>query len=414
MAGGFERMVAMRYLRPTRQEGLISISALISFLGIAFGVATLIVVMSVMNGFREDILSRVLGIDAHINIRGPKGRLDDHDALIRKIHLVEGVVSAVPLIDGQVMASHGGRVTGAEVRGIRPPDLALRPIIADNIVDGSLEQFRAGRGVIVGSRLASHLGLRVGDRISLISPRRRGDGKSLVPLMRAFPISAVFAIGMYEYDSSFVFMPLGMASRYFDLADSVTALEVMTDDPNRVGLIAPAIADIIGGAGKVESWQDAKASLFNALQVERVVMFLILSLIIIIAAFNIVSSLIMMVKRKGRDVAILRTMGATQGMVMRLFIITGASVGIVGTAAGLGLALLFIDNMESVRAWFFWLSRFDLFQSMASFLARLPVRMEVTEVITVVAMGFVLSVLATIYPSWRAARLDPAEALRHE
>ena len=414
MAGGFERMVAMRYLRPTRQDGLVSVSALISFLGIAFGVATLIIVMAVMNGFREDILSRVLGIDAHINVLGPKGRLTEHDALAKKVRTVSGVISAVPLIDGQAMASHGGRATGAEIRGIRPPDLALRPIVANNIVDGDIKVFQAGRGALVGSRLASRLGLRVGDRITLISPRRGRDAITMAPLMRAFPIAATFSVGMYEYDSSFVFMPMTMAKQYFAMPDAVTGLEIMTKDPNGAGTVAAEIAQTIGNSAHVESWQDTKASLFNALRVERAVMFLILSLIIVIAAFNIVSSLIMMVKKKGRDVAILRTIGASRGMIMRLFIMTGASVGIVGTAAGLGLALLFLENMESIRSWFFWLSGFDALQSMASFLARLPVRLEVTEVVVVVVMGFVLSILATLYPSWRAARLDPAEALRYE
>lgn len=414
MAAGFEWMVAARYLRPRRQEGLVSLSTLISFLGIAFGVATLIIVMAVMNGFREDILSRVLGIDAHINVVGPQGRLTDHAVLAKKVSSISGVVSVAPLIDGQAMASYGGRAAGAEIRGIRPQDLAQRPIVSESIVDGDLAEFRGGRGVVIGSRLAGKLGLRIGDRISLIAPRRHGDGISLIPLMRAFPIAATFNVGMYEYDSTFVFMPMGMARRYFAMPDTVSGLEVMIDGPGLAKVIKAEISRAIGKAGKVESWQDAKASLFNALQVERVVMFLILSLIIVIAAFNIVSSLIMMVKKKGRDVAILRTMGATQGMVMRLFIITGASVGIVGTAAGLGLAFLFLENMDSVREWFFWLSRFDAFQSMASFLARLPARVDLSEVIVVVVMGFVLSILATLYPSWRAARLDPAEALRYE
>ena len=414
MAAGFEWMVATRYLRPRRQDGLVSLSTLISFLGIAFGVATLIIVMAVMNGFREDILSRVLGIDAHINVIGPQGRLMDHEALAKKVRTVSGVVSVAPLIDGQAMASYGGRAGGAEIRGIRPQDLALRPIVSRSIVDGSLAEFQAGRGIVIGSRLAGRLGLRVGDRMTLISPRRHGDGVSLVPLMRAFPIAATFDVGMHEYDSTFVFMPLTMARRYFNMPETVSGLEVMIDRPGQAAAIKAGILRAIGQRARAESWQDAKASLFNALQVERVVMFLILSLIIIIAAFNIVSSLIMMVKKKGRDVAILRTMGATQGMVMRLFILTGASVGVVGTAAGLGLAVLFLENMDSVREWFFWLSRFDAFQSMATFLARLPARVDVTEVIVVVVMGFVLSILATLYPSWRAARLDPAEALRYE
>jgi len=297
---------------------------------------------------------------------------------------------------------------------MRPADLAARRIVADNIILGKLADFGGEDTVIIGSRLASRLGLAVGGKITLISPKGNVTAFGTVPRMRAYRIVATFEIGMYEYDSSFVYMPLKAAQLYFRKADGVTNLEVMVEDAERAVDIGRDISAALGGVGRIHDWQRANSSFFNAIQVERNVMFLILTLIILVAAFNIVSSLIMLVKDKGRDIAILRTMGATRGMIMRIFFIAGAGIGTTGTLAGFGLGLAFAENIETIRQWIQGLTGTELFAAEIYFLSRLPAVVDPNEVISVVLLGLGLSFVATIYPSWRAARIDPAEALRYE
>ena len=414
MFSAFEWMVAMRYLRARRQEGFISVIAWFSLLGIALGVATLIIVMSVMNGFRQELLARILGLNGHLSVYGSANTLSDYDPLAEKVRKIPGVVSASPLIEGQVMATANGVARGALVRGIRPADIARRRLVAENISAGSLADFKGDAAVLVGARLAARLGLSVGGRITLISPKGNVTAFGTIPRMRAYRVAATFHVGMYEYDSSFVFMPLPAAQVYFRMPDSVTNLEVMVEHPDRARAIAEQIRATIGEAGRIHDWQQANASYFNAVQVERNVMFLILTLIILVAAFNIVSSLIMLVKDKGRDIAILRTMGATRGTIRRIFFISGASIGIVGTAAGFALGLAFAENIETIRGWIEGLTDTDLFAAEIYFLSKLPAVVDPMEVAVVVLMGLGLSFVATIYPSWRAARIDPAEALRYE
>ena len=414
MFSAFEWMVAMRYLRARRQEGFISVIAWFSLLGIALGVATLIIVMSVMNGFRQELLGRILGLNGHLSIYGMSQTLDDFDALAEKVRAVPGVVSATPIVEGQVMATARGVARGAVVRGIRPADLAKRAIVATNIFSGSLADFTGDDSVVVGGRLANRLGLARGDRITLISPKGNVTAFGTVPRMRAYRIAATFEIGMYEYDSSFVFMPLPAAQVYFRMPDAVTNLEVMVDNPDRAKAIGEEISAALGGAWRIHDWQRANAAFFNAIQVERNVMFLILTLIIVVAAFNVISSLIMLVKDKGRDIAILRTMGATRGMIMRIFFISGASVGTIGTIAGFALGLSFAANIETIRQWIQGLTGTELFAAEIYFLSQLPAVVDPAEVAAVVLMGLGLSLLATLYPSWRAARIEPVEALRYE
>ena len=414
MFSAFEWMVAMRYLRARRQEGFISVIAWFSLLGIALGVATLIIVMSVMNGFRQELLGRILGLNGHLSIYGMSQTLDDFDALAGKVRAVPGVISATPIVEGQVMATARGVARGAVVRGIRPADLARRSIVASNIFSGSLADFTGEDSVVVGGRLANRLGLARGDRITLISPKGNVTAFGTVPRMRAYRIAATFEIGMYEYDSSFVFMPLPAAQVYFRMPDAVTNLEVMVDNPERAKAVGEEISAALGGAWRIHDWQRANASFFNAIQVERNVMFLILTLIIVVAAFNVISSLIMLVKDKGKDIAILRTMGATRGMIMRIFFISGASVGTIGTIAGFALGLSFAANIETIRQWIQGLTGTELFAAEIYFLSQLPAVVDPTEVMAVVLMGLGLSLLATLYPSWRAARIEPVEALRYE
>jgi lipoprotein-releasing system permease protein len=410
----FERMVAMRYLRSRRREGFISFITWMSLLGIALGVGTLIIVMAVMNGFRHELLSRILGLNGHLSVYGINNTMTDFDLLAEKVRGVPGVLSVTPVIEGQVMATARGVARGAVVRGVRLADLAEGSLVASNIISGSLANFGGGDAVLVGHRLANRLGLKIGEAITLISPQGNATAFGTVPRLRSYRIAATFEIGMYEYDSSFVFMPLPAAQLYFKMPGVVSYLEVMIDDADRARERASMVAKALGGQQRIHDWQQSNASFFNAIQVERNVMFLILTLIIVVAAFNIVSSLIMLVKDKGRDIAILRTMGATRGMIMRIFLLSGSSVGVIGTFLGLALGLTFAVNIETIRQAIEGLTGAELFAAEIYFLSHLPARIDPAEVGAVVVMGLGLSFLATLYPSWRAARIDPVDALRYE
>ncbi len=413
MFSAFEWMMAMRYLRARRQEGFISVIAWFSLLGIALGVATLIIVMSVMNGFREELLNRILGINGHLSIYGQFEKLTDYDAFADKIRGVEGVTVVTPIIEGQVMASTQKSASGAIVRGFRPDDLRARAIIADNIQGGTLDNFNKD-SIVIGVRLARKLGVGIGHDITLISPKGNITAFGTIPRMRKYKIAATFEMGMYEYDSGFIFMDLAAAQVYFKLPAAVSNLEVFVTDPDRAIDIGRKISSIATDTVRVHDWQRANASFFNAIQVERNVMFLILTLIIVVAAFNIISSMIMLVKDKGRDIAILRTMGASKGTIMRIFFLSGASVGIIGTFSGVLMGLSFANNIEAIRQWIQGLTGAELFAAEIYFLSQLPAVVDPAEVVAVVLMGLGLSFLATIYPSWRAAKIDPAEALRYE
>ena len=414
MFSAFEWMMAVRYLRARRQEGFVSVIAWFSLFGIAIGVATLIIVMSVMNGFRAELMNRILGLNGHVNIYAPIGQMTDYDAKANIVRGVPGVLSATPLIEGQVMATNNGQARGLVLRGIKSTDLLARDIIASNIQSGSLEAFGADDSVIIGAELARRLGVRVGDKITIISPKGQPTAFGTVPRMRAFEVAATFSIGMFEYDSGFAYIPLHAAQVYFQMKDSVNNLEVFVKDPDNTDGISTNIKHALDEQARVMDWQKTNASFFNAIQVERNVMFLILTLIIVVAAFNIISSLIMLVKDKGRDIAILRTMGATRGMIMRVFFLAGASIGVIGTMGGFGLGLWFSLNIESIRQWIQNITGTELFAAEIYFLSQLPAKVDPMEVLSTVLMGLGLSFLATIYPSWRAARLDPAEALRYE
>ncbi len=411
--GSFERMVAFRYLRARRQEGFVSVIAIFSLLGIALGVATLIIVMSVMNGFRADLVGRILGLNGDLGVYAETGAFRDYDAAAKKLAAVPGVIGAIPMVEGQVMATGDGGASGALVHGIRPQDLRALHLVSGRIVAGSLDDF-GGDGVAVGDRLAQRLGVGVGGRLTVISPQGTATAFGTMPRIKTYRVAALFDVGMYEYDNSFIYVPLDAAQLFFRLSEAVSDLQVFVADPDRVRDEARLIAAALGGHVRIVDWQQANSSLFNAVEIERNVMFLILTLIIVVAAFNIVSSMIMMVKDKGRDIAILRTMGASRAMVLRIFMLAGASIGIVGTAAGFALGILITKNLEEIREFLQSMLHVDLFSAEIYFFTRIPARIDTGEVASVVVMALALSFLATLYPSWRAARLDPVEALRYE
>ncbi|MGB5094013.1 MAG: lipoprotein-releasing ABC transporter permease subunit [Parvibaculum sp.] len=411
--GRFEWLLAMRYLRARRREGFISVIAGFSFAGIMLGVATLIIVMSVMNGFRTELLSRILGLNGHIFVRGITSYVNDFDAVAERVRHVPGVLSVTPLVDGQVLASTRTNATGALVRGMRIDDLKNLKAVSDHVMLGTLDNMTSD-SVAIGTRLAQSMGIGIGDQITLMSPRGSITPFGTAPRVKAYTVAAIFEIGMSEYDSSFVFMPLDQAQAFFRTGEGVGALEVMIDKPDIVHGYALPVAQAAGSCCDVVTWQQTNSSFFNALQVERNVMFLILTLILIVAALNIISGLIMLVKDKGRDIAVLRTMGATRGSVMRVFFISGASIGVVGTLAGFALGLVFCLNIETLRQWLSELSGTELFSPEIYFLSHMPAEVDSTEVALVVGMALFLSFAATLYPAWRAASLDPVEALRYE
>jgi lipoprotein-releasing system permease protein len=407
-------MVALRYLRARRKEGFISVIAGFSFLGIMLGVATLIIVMAVMNGFRQELFAKMLGLNGHVVVHSLDPNFSNFDKVAGNIRAVHGVKYALPLIEGQVMISTPNNSTGALVRGLRESDLKQLQAVSDNIRFGTLDGFDQNPGVAIGTRLANDLNVKIGDDVTLLTPRGASTALGTAPRVKRYPVRAIFEIGMSEYDSSILFMPLNEAQLYFNQPNSVTVLEVVLDSPDEVSQLGPKIIDAGGSSVYISDWRQRNATFFTALQVERNVMFLILTLIVLVAALNIISGLIMLVKDKGRDIAILRTMGATRGAVMRIFFITGAAIGIVGTLAGLTLGVLVCRNIENIREFIGWITNTELFSPELYYLSQLPAEMDFGETVSVVVMALVLSILATLYPSWRASRLDPVEALRYE
>ena len=406
-------MMAGRYLRARKAEGFVSVIAGFSFLGIMLGVATLIIVMSVMNGFREELVSRILGLNGHLNVYAQNGPIYNYMAMVDKIENTAGVSSVRPMIEGQVLISVNGAASGAMVRGLSREDFATKPILSEGITAGSLTDF-GDNHVAIGVELARRMNVKPGDSITLLSPKGKATPFGTVPRSGSYIVSIIFDVGMYEYNNGFVFMPLESAQKFFQMDNAVNTLEIMADSPMNIERVKQDVVFAVKDDARVYDWRDANKSFINALNVERNVMFLILTLIIIVAAFNIISSMIMLVKDKGKDIAIMRTMGASRSMMLKIFILTGASIGFAGTFGGAVLGILFATNIESIRRFLEGLTNTELFSEEIYFLSKLPAVIEWQEVTTVIGMALVISIAATIYPAWRASRLDPVEALRYE
>jgi lipoprotein-releasing system permease protein len=407
-------MLALRYLRAKRQESFVSVISGFSLVGIALGVATLIIVMSVMNGFRHELLKSILGLNGHVTVQAVARPMTDYDIVAQRLRAVPGVTRAAPLVDGQVMASQNGINEGVLVRGLSEADLKSLTIVSNTLTPGALKDFAAGDQVIIGAGLAQKLDLRPGGAITLIAPKGDLTPFGATPRIKTSTVAGTFKVGMTQYDTSFIFMPLREAQLFFNAEGRVSGIEVMVTDPDNDLAMLPRLAQAAGRDTRLIPWQDTNSSFFEALTVERNVMFLILTLIILVAALNIVSGMIMLVKDKSPDIAILRTMGASRGAVMRVFLIAGASIGVTGTVLGFVIGVVFCANIENIRQGLSRLTGTTLFDPTIYFLSRMPAEMDAGEVTAVVVMALALTFLATLYPSWRAARLDPVEALRYE
>jgi lipoprotein-releasing system permease protein len=412
----FEWMLAMRYLRARRKEGFISVIAGISFIGIMLGVATLIIVMSVMNGFRQELFSTIVGLDGHAIVAKVReaGPFEDYQEAAARVRKAPGVTTVIPLIDGQVLLSSPVQSFGGFVRGVTAEGLRSMPLVAKNIIGGIPEGFDTGDGIIIGTRMANDLRVGIGQSLTLIAPRGAQTPFGTAPRTKSYTVIAFFEVGMSLYDRQGIFMPLAEAQRYFSKGKEVDYLEVMIDVPEAVEERTAAIKAAAGEDYLIDTWRRRHKKFFDVLEVERSVMFIVLSLIVLVAALNIISGLMMLVKDKGRDIAVLRTMGATRGAMMRVFLITGAAIGVVGTIAGLIIGLIFCANIEAIRQFVQWATSRQVFDPSVYYLAKLPAQIDWRETIFIVVMALTLSVLATIYPSWRAAKLDPVEALRYE
>ncbi len=411
----YERMIAKRYLWPGKGEGIIALVAGFSLAGVMLGVAALIIVMSVMNGFRAELFDKIVGLNGHAVVQGYDGKLASWREVMAEARRTPGVVSATPLIEQPLMTSFNGRVEGVLVRGMRVEDIRNNPTIKTNVVAGDLASVTPGsNNVAIGARLAEALGAQVGSQISLISPQGRTTPFGTVPRIIGYTVTAIFEVGVYDYDKAFVIMPIADAQTLLMLDDAVGMIEVQTVDPDKVGEILAPLAAKTKQVAVVSDWRSMNASLFEALQVERVAMFVVLSLIIIVAVFNILSSLIMLVRAKTRDIAILRTMGASRRAMMKIFMTVGVSIGAVGTLAGLVLGAVFLFFRQGVVEAIQYLTGQNLWDPSIRFLTELPSKTDPFEVLAIVVLAIGSAFLFTLYPAWKAASTDPVQVLRYE
>ncbi|MGE3245150.1 MAG: lipoprotein-releasing ABC transporter permease subunit [Beijerinckiaceae bacterium] len=410
----FEWALAMRYLRGRKARFLPSVIAAISFVAIMVAVATLIVVMSVMNGFHIELMNKIIGVNGHMFLQSIGTTVKDYDPLVAKLSKVEGITHIFPVVEGAAGVSTRVKQGGALVRGVHEKDIKLLPGIGKSLLQGTFDGFDKSGGVAIGKEMAAQHGVQVGDEITILTARGEETPFGMTPRIRTYPVTAIFHIGVSNFDEVFVYMPLEEAQSFFNLDGTVSLLEAFVKNPEDMDTVRNRLDKALAEPMMVVDWRQRNKSFFDALQVERTVMFLILTLIIIVATLSIVSGLTMLVKDKGRAIAILRTMGATRGAVMRVFLLTGTLIGLAGTIAGLLLGILIAHNLEAIRQFLNAAFSLNLFPAKQYFLSRLPSVMVPGDVAKVVALALVLSILATVYPSWRAARLDPVDALRYE
>lgn len=417
--GPLEWLIAGRYLRPRRAKGVISAFALFSLLGIMVGVMALIVVMAVMNGFRHELYNKLLGINGHFTVSRFDMPFKDYDETVKQLLTVPGVKSAMPLIEGQALftnATAPGASVAVYVRGMRASDIVKlqSQIETGGMRGGTLDGFDDSGTIALGLRLANNLGVNIGDSVKLITTRGKSTVFGIKPNAKVYTVSALFEVGMSQFDNSIAFLPLSEAQQFFEYPGQANFVEVKVDDPERVKAMTPSVRSAVGGNFTINDWMSRDQSLFTVIDVERISMLMILSLIVIVAALSIISGMMMLVKDKGRDIAILRTMGATPGSIMRVFLIAGASIGAAGCVLGLLLGALICQNIESIRAFIQWLTNTPIFNGNVYLITKLPAQMNPYETAAIVLCSFLLTLLATLYPSWRASRLDPVEALRYE
>ena len=411
----YERMIARRYLLPGKGEGFIFLVAAISLVAVMLGVAALIVVMSVMNGFRAELFDKIIGLNGHAVVQSYGGRLPDWQQVLAEAKRTPGVVSATPLVEQPLMGSYNGRVEGVLVRGMLPQDIARNPVLQGKVVQGSLAQVTPGSGnVAIGARLAEALGASVGGQISLISPEGPATPFGTVPRIVSYRIAAIFEVGVYDYDKAFVIMPMQDAQTLLLMGDTVSIVELQTTDADKVDTILHPLVVRLQGRAFLSDWRSQNSALFQALEVERVVMFVILSIIILVAVFNILSSLIMLVRAKTRDIAILRTMGASRRALLKVFMTVGVTIGVLGIAAGLVLGALFLYFRQGLVNAIQAVSGQNLWDPSVRFLTDLPSKPDPFEVAIIVVMALAFSFLATLYPAWKAASTDPVQVLRYE
>lgn len=407
----FEWKIALRYFKSKKKEGFISIISFFSLVGIMLGVATLIIVLAVMNGFRSELLDKILGINGHITIQSYDQGIDNYSDLRKELEKIDNVYSVIPTIYSQVMVSSGDQTSGAIIKAISYDDISNVPKIDNNLI---IDEYRSKDGLLIGTGMSRNLLLGIGEQLTLISPKGSQTPFGTTPRIKSYEISGVFNIGMSEYDSNFVYMPLDEAQKYFSKKESVNTIEIFLDDPEEILPVITSIRSLIGNTYYISSWKEQNKTFFTALEVERDLMFIIVSLIVLVAGLNIVSSLIMLVKDKNSDIAILRTVGASKNSIIRIFFITGSAIGVIGTTLGVIIGIILCRNIDAIRLLISKITGTDLFSPEMYYLAKLPAEIDNTELLSVILMALSFSIIASIYPSWKASKIDPVKVLRNE